>query len=257
MGAAEEQPDVRPLDAMPDIERAVALLAEIWGEPGPMSPEMLRALGHAGGYTAGAWIAGELVGVSAGFLARHGGELLLHSHISGVRRDRQGANVGYALKQHQRAWARAQGIKTIEWTFDPISRRNAYFNLGKLGACIVGYERDFYGTMRDAINSGEPSDRAIVRWHLGAVIWSLPRGSRPSTVLAADDDGRPVRSPIDGPILRAWIPEDHAAMRVTEPDLARQWRHAVRETFELAMQAKYVAVGMTRDGWYTLHEGQP
>src|SRR3954464_11796779 len=120
MGGAGEQPDVRPLVAMLDIARAVDLLAEIWGEPGPVSPEMLRDLGYAGGYTSGAWIGDELVGVSAGFLARHGTELLLHSHISGVQPGRQGGNVGFALKQHQRAWALEQGIEAIEWTFDPL-----------------------------------------------------------------------------------------------------------------------------------------
>jgi len=257
MGAEAEQPDVRPLVAMPEIAEAAALLREIWGEPGPMSREMLRALGHAGGYASGAWIGEELVGVSAGFLARHEGELLLHSHISGVKPGRQGTNIGYALKQHQRAWAREHGITKIEWTFDPLSRRNAYFNLGKLGAVIVGFEQDFYGEMSDAINAGESSDRAIVHWYLGAVISSLPKGSRPRVVLAPDEDGAPVVSPIEGPELRMWIPEDHSSMRVTDPDLAGLWRRALRATLGTAIRAGYVAIDMTRDGWYTLHEGQP
>src|SRR4051794_27841046 len=102
MGDAGEQPDVRPLVANPEIAEAATLLREIWGEPGPVSRGMLRALGHAGGYASGAWMGDELVGVSAGFLARHHGELLLHSHITGVTPGRQGSSVGFALKQHQR-----------------------------------------------------------------------------------------------------------------------------------------------------------
>jgi predicted GNAT superfamily acetyltransferase len=257
MGAEGDQPDVRPLVAMPDIARAVDLLAEIWGEPGPMSSEMLRALGHAGGYTSGAWIGDDLVGVSAGFLARHHRELLLHSHISGVKPDRQGANVGFALKQHQRTWALEQGIEVIEWTFDPLSRRNAHFNLGKLRARIVGYERDFYGTMRDAINAGEESDRAIVRWDVGSAMWRVYGDDPGCVVLAPDGAGDPVVSPAEGPVLRAWIPEDHLALRAAEPERAGRWRRALRDTVGEAVQRGYVAVDMTRDGWYTLLRDQP
>src|SRR4051812_50135824 len=100
MGAGGEPPDVRPLVTMPDIAVAVALLAEIWGEPGPLSREMLRALGHAGGDASGAGVGGELVGVSAGFLAPPDRGLLLHSPIPGGGARRQGASTGVALQTH-------------------------------------------------------------------------------------------------------------------------------------------------------------
>jgi predicted GNAT superfamily acetyltransferase len=251
MGTARDQPEVRLLASMAEIGQAVSLLAEIWGEPGPMSPEMLRALGHAGGYAAGAWVDGELVGVSAGFLARHDGKLSLHSHISGVKPALQGGSIGYALKQHQRAWARDQGISRIEWTFDPLARRNAYFNLGKLGATIVGFEPDFYGSMSDALNVGDESDRAIVRWYIGPTLGERVHGDV-AVVLAPDDAGGPVVTPSDAPQLRAWIPEDHVKLRETDPALARRWRRALRDSFGAAVQRGYVATDMTRDGWYTL-----
>ena len=252
MGAEGDQPVVRPLASMDDIGAAVVLLAEIWGEPGPVSAELLRAIGHAGGYASAAWQGAELVGASVGFLARHdGGELLLHSHVSGVKPSWQGTSVGYALKQHQRAWAAEHGIRTIEWTFDPLSRRNAYFNVGKLGATIVGFEPDFYGTMRDAINAGDASDRAIVRWDVDAT----GRGAvpRPHVILSCNDLGDPVTLAAGtASALRAWIPEDHAAMRQAAPARARRWRDAFRATVGAAVQDGYVAVDMTRDGWYTL-----
>src|SRR3954447_1558168 len=231
MGAGEDQPDVRPLVATADIARAVDLLAEIWGPPGPLSRELLRALGHAGGYTAGAWIDDELVGVSAGFLARHGDELLLHSHVTGVRPAVQGADVGYALKCHQRMWARERGLAAIEWTFDPLSRRNAYFNLRKLGARIVGFEPDFYGSMADAINTADDSDRAMARWDVqAAVLWSSIDENEASVVLEADQNGDPVVSQGETRLLRAWIPEDHVALRSADPGQARRWRLALRDT---------------------------
>jgi predicted GNAT superfamily acetyltransferase len=54
------------------------------------------------------------------------------------------------------------------------------------------------------------------------------------------------------PVLRAWIPEDHVAMRETDPAAANDWRLAVRETVGAALSRGYVATAMTRDGWYTL-----
>src|SRR4051812_50171969 len=119
MGAGEDQPDVRPLVATADIARGVELLAEIWGPPGPLSREMLRALGHAGGYTAGAWMDDELVGVSAGFLGRHGEELLLPSHITRGRPPRQGPDGGDSPKGHPRGGGPQRGPPPVGGTVGP------------------------------------------------------------------------------------------------------------------------------------------
>ena len=77
-------------------------------------------------------------------------------------------NVGYALKLHQRAWALQRGIATITWTFDPLVRRNAYFNLAKLGVRATRYLPNFYGAMQDPINAGDDTDRLLVDWDLAS-----------------------------------------------------------------------------------------
>jgi predicted GNAT superfamily acetyltransferase len=201
---------------------------------------------------AGAWADGELVGASAGFLGRTGDELHLHSHISGVVPEHQGSRVGYAIKQHQRDWTLERGITVIEWTFDPLVRRNAYFTLTKLGAVVVGYEDDFYGSMRDAINAGDETDRALARWDLAAPPPSPVDVSGAAVILQADEAGRPVVDASADPVLRAWIPEDHGALRERDPEGARAWRHALRDTVGVALQRGHIATEMTRDGWYTL-----
>jgi predicted GNAT superfamily acetyltransferase len=247
---------IRDLHEIDELTAAADLLAAIWGYPpdqGPVSPELLRALAHSGNYVAGAWDGSELVAASAGFLGRHAGDehVHLHSHISGVAAGHQGTTVGFALKQHQRDWALARGIEAIEWTFDPLVRRNAYFNLAKLGARIVGYEAQFYGVMRDAVNAGDVTDRAVVRWHLTAA--PAPSGvTDGAVVLRADDDGLPVVDKVDADVLRAWVPEDVVALRRDDPDAALAWRAALRDTLGAAVGDGYVATGMTRDGWYTL-----
>ena len=47
--------------------------------------------------------------------------------------------------------------------------RNAWFNLGKLGATADRFRRNFYGEMADSLNAGERSDRLVVRWALDRV----------------------------------------------------------------------------------------
>ena len=79
-----------------------------------------------------------------------------------------GRSVGFALKVHQRAWCLRRGVRVIAWTYDPLIRRNAYFNLVKLGARPVEYLRNFYGAMDDAINGGTETDRLLVHWDLGS-----------------------------------------------------------------------------------------
>ena len=242
---------MRSLVDMADMVRAAELLAEIWGYPPdqlPVTPEMLRALEHAGDYVAGAFVDGELIGASAGFFGRRGDDLFLHSHITGVSPAHQGLDIGFALKQHQRDWAVARGVTVIEWTFDPLVRRNAYFNLTRLGAVIVAYEPDLYGAMRDAVNRGEKTDRVVARWDLRAPMHSHVDSPDGEVILRCDDSGAPRQSESDAPVLRAWIPEDY----VRDRRLLDGWRRAVRDTVGAAIGQGYTAVHMTRDGWYTL-----
>jgi predicted GNAT superfamily acetyltransferase len=248
---------IRDLSEMDELATAADLLAAIWGYPpdqGPVTPELLRALAHSGNYVAGAWDGRQLVGASAGFIGRHGDELHLHSHISGVDATHQGESIGFGLKQHQREWALARGIDTIEWTFDPLVRRNAYFNLSKLGARVVGYQAHFYGTMRDAVNAGDETDRAVVAWRLDRTE-PTPAIDNGAVVLHPDDDGRPVVDKSDADVLRVWVPEDAVALRRDDPAVALAWRASLRDTLGAAVGDGYVATGMTRDGWYTLERG--
>jgi predicted GNAT superfamily acetyltransferase len=253
---------VRVLETMPDLIAAMDAFRAVWGfEAGraPISAELLRAMSFAGGYVSGAIADGRVIGASAGFIGQHADGVHLHSHISGVVATWQGRHVGLALKQHQRAWALARGIETIEWTFDPLVRRNAFFNLVKLGADVVGFEPSFYGEMHDAINAGDETDRAVVRWDLASPVaaaasqGALNRDDESGTVvLEAGNDGFPVVSVPSGPVLRAWIPVDAVELRHRDPASGRAWRVALRDTFGAAVRGGYIATAMSRDGWYTL-----
>ena len=148
-----------------------------------MSTELLRALSKSGNYVVAAHDGPELIGACVGFFAAPD-DGALHSHIAGVAPLGQGRHVGYALKLHQRAWALQHQISRIEWTFDPLVARNAYFNVVKLGGRPSEYLPNFYGGMRDGINGIDDTDRLLVRWDLNeprvvdacAGVWS--RGDR-------------------------------------------------------------------------------
>ncbi len=158
---------VRELESSNELSEAQALLDELWTSAKDQTPTplpLLRAFAHAGGFVAGGYIGRVMLGAAVGFRGVVDEEPVLHSHIVGVRPEAQNHGIGFALKQAQLRWARRNGLVAVTWTFDPMLRRNAYFNMHKLGACGIEYHRDFYGDMDDAVNKGDHSDRLLVRW---------------------------------------------------------------------------------------------
>lgn len=228
--------DIREVDAIDDLVAVEALFASIWrthADRPPVSSEILRALALARCYVAAAYEGERLVGASAGFLGGSSGDVHLHSHITGVDPDVQGRHIGHSLKLHQRRWCLERGVDVVKWTFDPLVRRNAWFNLHVLGAEIVEFHRDFYGAMRDGLNAGDSSDRCVVHWSL--------RDASPRDALVEDVGARLIE-----------VPTDFDALRRDDPAQARQWRHAVREALTGAFDDGLRIAGMTADGSYVL-----
>ena len=252
--------ELRPLDSLAGVQAAEELFVRVWRTTGapPLTAEVMRAVEHAGGYVVGAYDGTRLVGASCAFLALGpDGGVRLHSHISGVLAEAQGRQVGWALKQHQRSWALERGIDTVTWTFDPLVRRNTWFNLGKLGACGVEYLVDFYGVMEDGLNAGEPTDRLFCHWQLSAPAVVAASAGRPLVVpaggapLALDDrGGRPYAAPgtAGQGRVRLRLPADVERLRTEQPGLARSWRHALRDVLGPLLDAGRRTEGMTADG---------
>lgn len=239
-----------------DRIRAAELLATIWRVPiaeSPVPADLMTAFGHAGGCVLGAWTDdGALVGVSIGFAGAPASDRL-HSYIAGVSTDVAGQGVGRLLKLAQRDWALAQGAAYLVWTYDPLIRRNAHFNLNRLGARVTDFDQDHYPPMLDAVNAGDLPDRFVVEWQLA----DEPGGRRlpdsaGTPLLLADAQGEPAPNlnGLAGAVLRAWIPRDIEALRRADPELGRRWRLAAREVFGAAFAAGYRPVGVEADGHY-------
>lgn len=253
--------DVRSLDALSEFEEASRLISLIWNDDEPKAPAgLLRALSHAGNFVAGAWRGDDLVGISFGFFGLGDGELHLHSHITGIHPALQEQSVGFALKQFQRAWTLERGARTIEWTADPLVRRNMFFNLVKLGASLVAYHDDFYGRIVDGLNASEETDRVVVRWDLASDravaaadgLSAAPPARDGAVILRRDADGAPELVNGDGDTLLAWIPEDIVRLREVDSVAAHAWRRALRDAAGRRFSAGFRAEAITRDGWFVL-----
>ncbi len=288
--AAAEGLAVRELLEPDDQLRLLGVFGAIWGEAAEqvLGSELLRVIAFECGYLAGASIVGaphggaddvaddgpgDLVAASVGlFGMTPDGETVLHSHVTGALAEGRRRHAGFALKQHQRAWCLARGLITVQWTFDPLVRRNAYFNAAKLAALPVRYLPDFYGEMSDAINAGQHSDRFLVRWDLcspGAtraaagepVPYSTPDGAR--SAVHEDGAGAPVveagvlRSALAGglPAVLVGTPRDVETLRAADPGLARSWRAAHRAVLPELLGHGWCVTGFVDRTSYLLTPG--
>lgn len=249
---------IRQVDEVGDLAMIAALLDVVWGMPTGHSAVpvgVLRAWAFTDNYVAAAFVDDRMVGASAAFVGRDHDDpdrTVLHSHITGVVPDARGQQVGLALKLHQRAWAAERDIDQITWTFDPVVRRNARFNLVKLGAEPSAYLDDFYGVLGDEVNAGQSSDRLLVSWRVSGEerggVRQPGSGARDRLV---DASGSPQVVPVSGgpPELLVALPADIEALRRADPALALAWRMAVREALHTD---GYRLAGMSADHRYVL-----
>jgi predicted GNAT superfamily acetyltransferase len=255
---------IAELSELDDLRELAELFAAVWGRPSepPINSDLLRALAHSGNYLAGTRSEGRLIGGIVGWLGGHPPhDLHMHSHILGVVPGVEARGLGFALKQHQRRWCLERSIGAVEWTFDPLVRRNAYFNLTKLGAEASRYLVDFYGAMDDGINAGDESDRILIRWELTSEKATQAADGKPAEpavdegaarILVVGQHEEPVTQDLHGRTALLQVPDDIVALRRRAPELARAWRHAVRAGLGDAMSAGYRVAAVTRDGWYVL-----
>ncbi len=266
--------DIRALDHPTQLEQVVNLEIEVWGlSPRDAVPSsLLHVLAVQGGLVLGAFVASNLVGTALAFPIRRGPRWLLWSHMVAVHPHYQGQGIGFALKCAQREWALRHQYTQIAWTFDPLQRGNAKFNLHQLGAVARVYHENFYGEMTDSLNSGLPSDRLEVVWNLneqrvkrrvsGGI--SLPSSPvdlvsiSPGIIMQAASDGSPVLRqewPENVPNYYAEIPPSLGQLRMRNLELALKWRLALRHALTRAFQHGFYAYDFVYcDGrwWYVL-----
>jgi predicted GNAT superfamily acetyltransferase len=211
-----------------------------------------------------------------------------HSHMMGVLPEARNRGLGFALKRAQWQMVRHQGMDRITWTYDPLLSQNANLNISRLGAVCNTYIRDAYGSMRDALNAGLPSDRFQVDWWVNSQRVTRRLGKHPrikldlAHFLAAGkeilnpsqitEDGLPrpaseiriddIRSYDEStPITLVEIPADFQRLRTIDQSLALEWRLQTRDIFETLFFRGYVVTdliylpGSTPRSFYVLSHG--
>ena len=159
--------DIRELSSEPELRETVALQKTIWQwDDADLLPfRMFVVATRIGGQLLGAFDAGRLVAFCLAIPGlKRDGRVYLHSHMLGVLPEFRNAGLGRRLKLRQKGDALARGIDLIEWTFDPLELKNAYFNIERLGAIVRQYVRNQYGISTSALHGGVPTDRFVAEW---------------------------------------------------------------------------------------------
>jgi predicted GNAT superfamily acetyltransferase len=235
--------EIRQLYQFEEFQEAVRLQQTIWGfADAEMLP--LRSFvvyGKIGGQLFGAYDGDEMVAFCIAVPGiKPGPRPYLHSHMLGVLPAYQNTGVGRRVKLRQREEALERGIELIEWTFDPLELKNAFFNMERLGAVARRYSENQYGVTASPLHGGLPTDRCIAEWWLDS--------SRVRAVLSGEAVARHVQE-------RIVFPSDIARIRSHDPGRARGIQQANSEKFQRAFERGLAVTGFERsetEGIYLL-----
>lgn len=268
-----------------DVER---VQQAVWGPEDVVPDHMLLSLVHGGGVLIGAYERERLVGFVFGFPAfdqvEGRIEVRHHSHLLAVLPEKRDLGIGFKLKRAQWQWVRRQGVERITWTYDPLQSRNAYLNIGRLGAVCSTYLPNYYGEMTDTINAGMPSDRFFVDWWVNSPRVNNRLEKRPRRPLDLGDyfsAGAEIINPtrlapsgFPAPPENTWlleslaqtlgtdvppqqnqppfylveIPPDIQQLRAAEPALALHWRQHTREVLTALFLRGYLVTDFVFTG---------
>jgi predicted GNAT superfamily acetyltransferase len=161
--------EIRHCTGLAEYEECVRIQRATWGDDLIVPSGLSRVAQRTGGQVLGAFQGTRMVGFTLAFAGVRSGEPFLHSHQTAVLQEFRDSGVGRRLKLFQRQDALKRGIRLVEWTFDPLELKNAYFNLVRLGAVARVLIPNCYGITGSALHAGLPTDRLVAEWRLDSV----------------------------------------------------------------------------------------
>lgn len=270
--------NIRRVEADADFRKLEELQRVTWqmDDVDVIPGRTMHAIDFNGGVLLGAYDGDEVVGFVFGVIGTVQGlnqrvdqvaaaRLQLYSTIMGVHPDYHGQGIGYRLKLAQREYALRLGIRLITWTYDPLESRNAWLNIGKLGAISHRYLRNFHGEL-GGINAGLWTDRFYVEWWVtgnrvqsrverkrGALSYEQMVAGRAVLVNeAVFEDQAPHPAPPDDfvhserNLILVEIPANFQAIKQDDLALAKRWRAHTRELFEYYFANQFIATDFAR-----------
>ncbi len=255
---------VRYCHGLEEFQACVELQRRVWGGadidvvPLPLFVVAAETGGQVLGAFAGAAEAGKMVGFTMAIAGVREGKPYLHSHMTAVLAEYRDRGVGRQLKLFQRQDALDRGIALVEWTFDPLELRNAYFNLVRLGAIVRRFLSNCYGITTSPLHGSMPTDRLMAEWWL--------RSPRVEKIL--DETGQssvgaqhavPLQHKTDKALVRIHVPAAIDETRQKDRSQALRVQSEVREQFQSWFARGYAATGLERtpDGGHYLLEPWP
>lgn len=235
--------ELRHLTTLPEFTEAVRLQKEIWGfEEIELLPARLFVVAtKVGGQAIGAFDGARMIAFLLAIPGlKHAPQQApspyLHSHMMGVLPEYRNFGVGRMLKLEQRREAMTRGIKLIEWTFDPLEIKNAYFNIERLGAVVRRYVLNQYGVTTAALHGGLPTDRCVAEWSITS--------PRVHCIVNGNPDARP---PVQE---RIEVPAEIDEIRRTDPSRAREVQRGISDKFQFCFDRGLVVTGFERTEAY-------
>ena len=233
---------IRPCHTIEEFERMVELEFRVWGfsERDVVPSQMYVVAAKIGGQVLGAFVGDIMAGFVLAYPGIRDGMPYLHSHMAAVLPEFRDLGIGRQLKLAQRKDALDRGLSVIEWTFDPLQARNAYFNICRLGAIARRYIPDVYGSTTSPLHAGLPTDRLVAEWHLDS--------DRVAGILSEREPNRQVNAE------RVTVLLDEAS-----PERSAETQTTARERFRALFAAGYVVTWFERQpggGSYILQPGE-
>lgn len=237
---------VRRLSTIDEFSEALQLQQCVWqfadAELVPLPVFVVAS--QTGGQVFGAFDGRRMIGFCLAFPAlKADSHPYLHSHMLAVMLEYRNAGVGRQLKLEQRSDALSRGLDLIEWTFDPLQLKNAYFNIVRLGAIVRRYLENEYGNTSSPLDGGLPTDRCVAEWWLAS--------PRVETIL---NQPAPSRSRLRSE-ARISIPVAIDQIRRDDPGRAREIQRACAAQFKATFGQGLAVIGFERtdtEGGYVL-----
>ena len=227
--------EIRALSTNNEFAQAVDLQKRIWNFADiELLPVRLFVVANkVGGHSFGAYDDDRMVGFLLAIPGiKHGADGYLHSHMLGVLPEYRDRGLGRIMKLRQRDDAISRRIELVEWTFDPLEIKNAFFNMERLGAIVRRYVENQYGTTSSPLHGGLPTDRCTAEWWVSS--------DRVKAILAGEP---PDRSGVEE---RIEVPNDIAEIRRSDPKCAREIQKAIAAQFHRHLDRDLAVIGFER-----------
>ena len=212
---------IRSCNGIEEFEACVQVERQVWksSDVDVVPIPLFVVAAETGGQVLGAFQGNELVGFTLAIAGWRERKPFLHSHMTAVLDVHRDRGIGRRLKLFQREDALAHGIGLVEWTFDPLMTKNAYFNFMRLGAIARRYLPNAYGITTSPLHAGLPTDRLVAEWHL--------RSPRVRRILA----GKRATSTFSKKAVRITIPAKLEDLKRVDAPAAARMQSRLRAEF--------------------------